>query len=204
MAVTGLALAGFLVTHTSSNLAIFSGREVYNAYPAFLRSLGSALWIARLGLLGAVSLHIFAAFKLTAENNKARDRRYAVQQSAATNYAARTMAVSGPILLLFLIYHLLHLTFGFTAGDYEHSHTDIYSNLVHGFQVPVVAWFYAFANLLLGLHLFHGLWSMFQTLGLNHPSYNPLMRGVAIVLTLYIAGGNILMPLAVLSGAVVL
>lgn len=204
MAITGLAMAGFLVAHTSGNLAMFSGREPYNAYAEFLHSLGGALWVARLGLLGAVTLHIFAAFKLTAENRGARSRRYAVQHNVATNYAARTMAVSGPIVLLFLIYHLLHLTFGFTPGDYEHSPTDVYSNMVRGFQVPLVAWFYAFANVLLGLHLFHGLWSMFQTLGINHRSYNPLLRALAVVLTLYIAGGNVIMPLAVLSGAVVL
>ena len=204
MAVTGLGMAVFLIGHTAGNLQIFLGREVYNDYAAFLHSLGSLLWIARLGLLGAVTLHILAAAKLTSENLAAREGRYAVKHHAVTNYAARTMAVSGPILALFIIYHIAHLTLGVTPGDYTHSETDVYSNFVRGFQIPWVAWFYALANLALGLHLFHGLWSMFQTLGINHASYNTLLKCVAIVITLFVAGGNIFMPLAVLSGAVVL
>lgn len=204
MAVTGLLLVGFLVEHLLGNLIVFQGREAYNAYAAFLHSLGGLLWVLRLGLLGAVSLHIFAAVKLSAENAKARPQRYAVKHNAVTNYAARTMVWSGPLILLFLIYHLAHLTFGVTAGDYTHSSTDVYSNLVHGFQVPLVAFFYATANVFLGLHLFHGLWSMFQTLGINHPSYNFHLRALAITLALFIAGGNVFIPLAVLSGTVAL
>ena len=204
MAVTGLAMAGFLVAHTAGNLQIFSGREVYNSYAAFIHSLGGALWGLRLLLLGAVTVHILAAVKLTTGNVTAREGRYAIKHHAVTNYAARTMAVSGPILALFIIYHLAHLTFGITPGDYKHSATDAYANFVRGFQIPWVAYFYALANLALGLHLYHGLWSMFQTLGINHPSYNACLKAVAIIITLFVAGGNIFMPLAVLSGAVVL
>lgn len=204
MAVSGLLMVGFLVEHTSGNLIIFSGREAYNSYASFLHSLGGLLWIARLVLLTAVTLHIFSAARLWAKNLGARDRRYALKRDVVTNYAARTMVVSGPIVLLFLIYHLAHLTFGMTPGDYEHSLTDPFANLVRGFQVPLVAWFYALSNVLLGMHLYHGLWSMCQTLGMNHPSYNFHLRAAATTITVFVAGGNILMPLAVLSGAVVL
>jgi len=204
MAITGLVMAGFLIAHTAGNLQIFAGREVYNAYAAFIHSLGGALWVMRLTLLGAIAVHILASAKLTSENLGAREGRYAVKHHAVTNYAARTMVVSGPILGLFIVYHLLHLTFGMTPGDYVHSQTDAYANFLRGFQIPWVAWFYALANLALGLHLFHGLWSMFQTLGINHPSYNACLKAVAVLITLFVAGGNIFMPLAVLSGAVVL
>lgn len=204
MAVTGLMLVGFLVAHTAGNLQIFAGREVFNAYAAMLQSLGGLLWFMRLGLLGAVGLHILAAVKLSTENMAARNGRYAVQKSAATNYAARTMVVSGPILLLFIVYHIAHLTLGTTFGAYEHSPTDAYGNFVHGFSIPVVAWCYVVANLALGLHMFHGVWSMFQTLGINHPSYNFHLKAGAITITMFVIAGNVFMPLAVLSGAVVL
>lgn len=204
MAVTGLILTGFLVAHAAGNLTMFQGREAYNAVPAFYESLGPVLWIFRLVLLAAVGLHILSAVKLSAENAGARHRGYAVKHTAATNYAARTMVVSGPIVLLFIIYHLLHLTFRVSPGAFAYEEGDLYSYMVRGFQVPWVAWFYAFANVLLGMHLFHGLWSMFQTLGLNHPSYNVHLRALAIAITLFICGANVVMPLTVLSGAVVL
>ena len=204
MAVTGVVMVGFLVGHLLGNLLIFSGREAMNAYSAFLHDSPGILWTARLLLLGSVTAHILAAGKLASENMGARTQRYAVRHDAVTNYAARTMVVSGPILLLFIVYHLAHLTFGVTPGPYAHSHTDVYANLVRGFSVPLVAYFYAFANLCLGLHLFHGMWSVFQTLGINHPSYNFHLRALAVTITLFIAGGNIFIPLAVLSGAVAL
>ena len=204
MAITGIILTGFLVVHAAGNLTMFSGREAFNAVPALYESFGPLLWVARLVLLGAVGLHIMSAAKLSTENIGARHQRYAVKHTAVTNYAARTMVVSGPIVLLFIIYHLLHLTLRMSPGAFSYEEGDLYSYMVQGFQVPWVAWFYAFANVLLGMHLFHGLWSMFQTLGINHPSYNFHLRALAITLTLFISGANVLMPLAVLSGAVVL
>lgn len=202
MAVTGLVLVGFLVTHLLSNLLIFQGPEAINAYSKFLHDLGGLLWVARLGLLGATVAHVGAAVKLSAGNLGARNRRYAVQHNAVTSYAARTMVASGPIVGLFLVYHLLHLTFGVTPGPFEHSPTDVYSNVVQGFSVPVVAFAYAIANVFLGMHLFHGLYSMFQTLGINHPSYNPHFKVVAVLISGFITAGNVFIPLAVLSGAV--
>lgn len=204
MAGTGLGLTGFLVVHALGNLNVFKGREAFNAVPAFYESLGLLLWVLRFGLLGMAALHIFAAAKLSGENLRARRGRYAVKHAAVTNYAARTMVVSGPIVLLFLIYHLLHLTAKTSPGAFSYEEGDLYSFVVQGFQVPWVAWFYAFANVLLGMHLYHGLWSMFQTLGINHPSYNFHMRAFALTLTVFITGANVVMPLAVLSGAVVL
>lgn len=204
MAVTGLAMVLFLIGHLLANLLVFSGPEAINAYSKWLHDNPGLLWGARLGLLAAVTVHILAAGKLSAENMQARSTRYAKKVDAVTNYAARTMVWSGPILLLFIVYHLAHLTFGVTPGPFKHSSTDVYANVVQGFSVPLVAYFYAFANLCLGLHLFHGLWSMFQTLGINHPSYNFHLRALAVTITVFVAGGNIFIPLAVLSGAVTL
>lgn len=202
MAVTGAALVGFLIMHLLGNLLIFAGPDAINAYSAVLHANPALLWVARLGLLGAVGAHIAAAARLTATNIAARNGRYVVRHTPATNYAARTMEVSGPIVLLFIGYHLMHLTFGVTPGDFEHSSTDVYANLVRGFSVPLVAGFYAVANMCLGLHLFHGLYSMFQTLGINHPSYNLYFKVGALLITGFITAGNILIPLAVLGGAV--
>jgi succinate dehydrogenase / fumarate reductase cytochrome b subunit len=153
-------------------------------------------------LLGSVLLHIAAAFRLYAKNNAARTHRYAKKRDVATNYAARTMMVSGPILIGFILYHLAHLTFGVTPGPFEHSESDVYSNVVHGFSVWWVAGLYIVSMLALGNHLFHGTWSMFQTLGWNHTAYNQRLMRLALGITLFVTLGNISIPLAVLTGIV--
>jgi succinate dehydrogenase / fumarate reductase cytochrome b subunit len=193
---------GFVIGHFLGNSLIFVGPEAINAYSAKLHSVPELLWLARIVLLASVLAHIVTAMKLSAKNQAARPSRYRVEKDVATTYAARTMVWSGPILLLFLIYHLAHLTFGVTPGAYEHSTTDVYANLVRGFSVPWVAGFYMVANLALGVHLFHGVWSMFQSLGINHPAYNAGLEKLAVVITVVVAGGNISIPLAVLTGIV--
>jgi succinate dehydrogenase / fumarate reductase, cytochrome b subunit len=202
MAVTGVILVGFLIGHFLGNALIWLGPKAINDYSAALHRLGELLWLARIILLTSVVLHIAAAFSLYAKNSAARPQRYKVRRDLATNYAARTMMWSGPILLGFIVYHLAHLTFGLTPGTYEHSHDDVYANLVRGFSIPWVTGLYVISMIALGNHLFHGTWSMFQSLGINHPSYNLRLQRIALGLTLLITLGNISIPLTVLLGLV--
>ncbi|HET8932986.1 MAG TPA: succinate dehydrogenase cytochrome b subunit [Polyangiales bacterium] len=202
MAVTGVILVGFLIGHFIGNALVFVGPEAINSYSAFLHNSHGLLWVARAVLLASVGLHIGAALRLYAMNTSARPQRYQVKHDSVTNYAARTMMVTGPILLGFIVFHLAHLTFGVTMGDYDHSHTDVYSNVISSFSVPWVSFVYIISMLALGNHLFHGTWSMFQSLGFNHSAYNKRIMRVALGITLFVTLGNISIPLAVLFGIV--
>ena len=202
MAITGAILVGFVFFHFVGNALIFAGPEAINSYSALLHNSHGLIWVARVVLLGSVVLHIGAALSLYAKNTAARQDRYRVKRNLATNYAARTMVLSGPILLGFVIFHLAHLTFGYTPGRYAHSASDVYSNLVRGFSIPWVTGLYVVSMLALGFHLFHGTWSMFQSLGVNHSAYNQrLMRG-ALLVTAIVTLGNISIALSVLFGIV--
>jgi succinate dehydrogenase / fumarate reductase cytochrome b subunit len=200
MAVTGAALFGFVVAHMVGNLQVFLGREAMNAYAVFLREVlhGAGLWIARAGLLAAVALHIWAATSLTLANRAARPQDYRQRADLASSYASRTMRWSGVIVALFVVYHLMHLTWGNAHPDFRHG--DVYHNFIVGFQQPLVSFFYIVATIGLGLHMWHGVWSMMQTLGLNHPRYNALRKGFAVLITLVVVLGNISFPVAVLTG----
>lgn len=202
MAVTGLVLVGFLIVHFIGNSLVYAGPEAINAYSAMLHNSHGLVWVARAVLLGSVALHIGSALTLYVRNNAARPQRYHVKQDSATNYAARTMMVSGPILLGFIVYHLAHLTGGVSMGEYDHSTTDVYSNVVNGFSVPWVAFVYIVSMVALGNHLFHGTWSMFQSLGWNHTAYNKRLMWLALGITLFVTLGNISIPLSVLFGIV--
>jgi succinate dehydrogenase cytochrome b subunit len=200
MAVTGVALFGFVVGHFIGNLQIFLGREAMNAYAVFLREFlhGAGVWLARGGLLVAVALHIWAATSLTLMNRAARPVGYQERRDLAASYASRTMRWSGVILALFVVYHLMHLTWGTAHPDFRHG--DVYHNFIVGFQQPLVSFFYIAAMISLGLHMWHGVWSMMQTLGLSHPRYNPWRRAFAVAITLVVVLGNIAFPVAVLTG----
>jgi len=202
MAVTGVILVGFLIGHFTGNALIFAGPEAINAYSHFLHNTHGLIWVVRALLLASLVLHIWSALRLYARNTSARRQGYRVKRDVATNYAARTMMWSGPILLGFIVYHLAHLTFGLTPGAYEHSEADVYSNLVRGFQIWWVSGFYIVSMLALGNHLFHGTWSMFQSLGVNHSAYNQRLMRLALGITLFVTLGNISIPLAVLLGIV--
>ena len=200
MAVTGLILFGFVVAHMIGNLQVYLGPEVFNHYAELLRELGHgmALWIARAGLLVAVGLHIWSAWRLTLMNNAARPVGYRETERRESTYASRTMRWSGPILLLFILYHLAHFTLGTAHPQFVEG--DVYGNVIVGFQsTPVVA-FYVAAMLALGLHLYHGIWSMLQTLGLSHPRYDHLRHAFATLVAVVVVVGNISFPLAVLTG----
>ena len=204
MALTGIVLFGFVIAHMIGNLQVYLGPEVFNHYAELLRELGHgmALWIARAGLLVAVGLHIWSAWRLTLMNNAARPVGYREVERRESTYASRTMRWSGVILLLFIVYHLLHFTFGVHAVHPQFVPGDAYHNFVTGFQNPLVSGFYILAMLALGLHLYHGAWSFMQTLGLSHPRYDHLRYAFAALVTIVILAGNISFPVAVLTGYV--
>lgn len=207
MGVTGLLLFGFVLVHMVGNLKMYQGQAKFDAYAEGLRELGApvlghgqALWIARLVLLAAVLLHIHAAVVLTLVNRRARPEDYAGRDTVQATYAARTMRWGGVILLLFVLYHLAHFTFGWAHPDFEPG--KVYQNVVVGFSIPWVAVLYIAANLALGFHLFHGLWSLFQSLGWNHPRFNPWRRRFATAFATIVTLGNVSFPIAVLTGVV--
>lgn len=201
MAVSGFVVVGWLFLHMLGNLGVFAGRTSYNDYAAFLAQRPPLLWGQRLVLAAALIAHITAAFQLWARNSEARPRSYAQRKDLATNYAALTMRYGGLVLLSYIIYHVLHLTVGMTGHlGYDFVHGDPYNNLVLGFQRPLVVGFYLVAQVALGMHLYHGIWSLTQTLGADHPKYNGLRQSVAAGLTLLIVLGFVAVPISVLTG----
>ncbi len=201
MAISGAILVGFVVVHMLGNLQLYVGQEKFNAYAEKLHTdLFPLLVVARVVLLGAVAMHIASAFLLFRKNRMARPQRYQKKRDIATDYAAKTMYLSGPILLGFILYHLAHMTFGKTFGVYEWIDGDPYNNLVHGFQHWAIAIPYIVGNVFLGTHLFHGIYSVFQSLGANHKKYNHLRRDLAVGLATLVTLGNLSLPIAVQAG----
>ena len=199
MAVTGVIWFGYLIAHMSGNLLIFAGPEPINDYSRFLHENVGLLWAARVVLIAALLGHIVASTQLTMQNLSARPIPYSRRDDVATNYAARTMIWSGPILLFFILYHVAHLTLGALPGHpYDPHH--VYNNLVYGFRIPWVSALYVLSMAAVALHLYHGVWSFFQSLGLSHPRYNPLRRQLATAITLLVVVGFLSVPVAVLSG----
>lgn len=207
MALSGIVLFGFVLGHMAGNLKLYLGPEAINHYAEWLREAGTPLlppsgllWIARVGLLAAVAVHIGAAWKLTLINRRARPQDYVARGVVQATYASRTMRWGGVIVLLFVLYHLADLTFGWVNPDFVPG--DVYHNVVAGFSVWWVSAFYMLGQVALAFHLYHGLWSLFQSLGWNHPAYNGWRRRFAATFALVVAAGNLSFPLAVLSGLV--
>ncbi len=198
MAVSGAVLFLFVIGHLIGNLQIYEGPEKLNSYSVFLHSMPALLWAIRILLLVMVTLHIWSSIQLALRNLEARPAGYVKWKATESTYAARTMYWSGPIILAFVIYHLLDLTFGKANPHYVAG--DVYGNVIASFRVIPVSAFYIFAMLLLGMHLYHGLWSMFQSLGYSHPRYTPLLKRTAAVAAVLIAAGNISIPVAVMAG----
>ncbi len=200
MAVTGAVLFGFVIVHMLGNLQVYVGAEAINAYGLSLRTLlhGVGIWLFRAVLLLAVVLHIWAMTALTLANRRARGVGYREWKARESTYASRTMRWSGVFLLAFIVFHLLHFTTGDLHPDFIPG--DVYHNVITGFQVLPVAIVYILATLALALHLFHGSWSMLQTLGLNHPRYNRLRNIVCVSLAALVVIGNLSFPVAVLTG----
>lgn len=208
MAITGIALLGYIAAHMLGNLKVYFGPEEINHYGEALRELGGdlaprthVLWALRIGLLAAGILHVHAAYTLTYTNFKARAGRYRERDYAAVNYASRTMRLTGTVVLLFVVFHLADLTWGIEpAATGEFFRGDVYSNLVASFDRLWVAIVYIVANLALGLHIFHGTWSLFQSLGWSHPRFNQWRRWLAYAFTAAIVVGNLSFPIAVQLG----
>jgi succinate dehydrogenase / fumarate reductase cytochrome b subunit len=202
MAVTGILLFVFVIGHLLGNLQVFEGPAKLNAYGAFLHSIGEFLWPVRIILLIAVTLHIVATVQLALRKKRARPIEYSVKKAIASSYASRTMYWSGPIVLAFIIFHLLHLTAGYIHPGAAYIEGDVYHNVVSGFQVWWVSLSYVVAISLLGLHLRHGLWSMFQSLGIHQPQHTARLKTTAMVIAVLIVLGYISIPISVLLGLV--
>src|SRR6266705_2452205 len=207
MAVTGVILFLFVVAHLLGNLKIFEGPAAFNAYAEGLRTVGAPffgrgwlLWIARAVLIVAVLAHMWAAIETTRASWRARPVSYRRLEPVETTYAARTMRWGGVLIVLYVIYHLLDFTFGRVNPSFVPG--DVYHNVVASFRVWPVSAAYVVAMIVVGLHIYHGLWSAGQTLGVNRPPTVGWRRGVAAVIAVLIAGGYISIPVAVLSGLV--
>lgn len=204
MAMTGLVLFGFTLGHMVGNLQVFMGPEVFNHYAVSLHELGALLWIARAVLLVCFVAHIAMALQLVSQSAAARPVAYKKKVNKRTTFAALTMKFSGFTLLFFVLYHLAHFTFpGVAMGAYEHQHySQVYTNFVNGFSIPWVVAVYIAAMISLGLHLYHGSYSLFQTMGLNNPLRNDAAKSLAQFVALVVTVGNIVLPLSVLLGLV--
>lgn len=198
VAVTGLVLFAYVLVHMLANLQVFLGPAAINRYAELLHGAPLLLWGARSVLLASVAVHILAAFRLAVRNWRARPVGYRVRRYRDADYAARTMVWSGPIIAAFVAFHLADLTVGsanpaFRAGD-------VYHNVVASFSRPAVALLYLVAVGLLGFHLYHGLWSLSQTLGASHPAIDRQRRILAAALAVAVTAGFAAVPVAVLAG----
>ncbi len=208
MAVTGIALMGYVFFHMLGNFKVYFGPEDVNHYAEWLRDLLTpflprtvALWLMRLGLIVAFVLHIHAAYALTLMNRRARPSGYASERDyVAANFASRTMRWTGVIVGLYVVFHLLDLTWGPANPDFVRG--DPYHNMVESFERVPVAIVYIVANIALAVHLFHGAWSLFQSLGWNHPRFNAWRGWFAKGFATVILVGNVTFPVMVLAGVV--
>jgi succinate dehydrogenase / fumarate reductase cytochrome b subunit len=212
MAVTGVALSLFVLGHMAGNLLAFAGEKALNDYAVGLRKIPALLWGARIGLLVAVLLHIWAYLLLTKTSWAARPQGYRVKSYKESTFASRTMRWTGPLLAAFVVYHLLHLTLGTVLPGFRHFETvehpmfgptlvaHTYENLITGLSVVPVAIFYVLAIGALAVHLYHGVWSTFQTLGSNQPRYDSAGRKIATVFAIIVCAGFAAVPIAVVAG----
>lgn len=207
MAVTGLIWFGYLIVHLWGNLKIYAGPQFLNEYGGFLRTVGEPffgnsqlLWVARIILIPAFIIHLWAALQLTTRDRASRPQRYSVRKNLESSFASRTMIWGGLFILLFVIYHVLDFTFGTVNPNFVDG--DIYHNVVASFRVWPVVVFYVLAMIAVGLHLLHGIWSLFQTLGWNNARSTRILRNIATVFAVLLTVGNISIPVAVLSGIV--
>ena len=208
MAISGLALIGFVLAHAFGNLKLYFGQEDFDHYAESLRTLlypviprTWTLWGMRIGLIAMFVAHIGSAVSLTRMNQRARPIKYHTPRHyIAANFASRTMRWTGIIVALYVLFHLADLTWGFANPDFVRG--DAYANLVASFERVPVAILYSIANVALGIHLFHGGWSMLQSMGINSPRYNGARRAFAAGLATVITLVNVSFPLSVLFGIV--
>lgn len=206
VAVTGVLLFGFVVAHMLGNLQIFIGPEAINAYGHKLHEMPGLLWTARIGLLVVFVVHIYLAISLNLENRRARPVPYGYEQTVKATYGSLHMVMTGLMILAFVIYHLMQFTFHLVPpGDAGMTQLadgtevyDVYRTVVLGFRNPAIVGVYVVAQILLAIHLAHGMTSIFQTMGLFSPRRPNRFGFVGPICGLVIAVGNISIPLAVL------
>ncbi len=210
MAVSGVALMGFVFAHMVGNLKMYFGESDYNSYAHFLREMGYPilpetvlLWGMRIGLIAAFGIHMHAAYSLTMQNRKARKTKYQSQRDyIAASFASRTMRWTGTIVALFILWHLADLTWGVEAVNPDYVKGEVYDNVVASLSRAPVTALYIIANLALGFHLYHGAWSLFQSLGINNPKYNAARRYFAQGFAAVVVIGNISFPVSIALGIV--
>lgn len=213
MAISGIAMMGFVLFHMIGNLKMYMGASALDHYAEFLQELlypilpkQVMLWILRGGLVTMLILHLHAAWSLTRLNRHARAVKYqGPRDYQVAKFASRTMRWSGIIVLAYLVWHLLDFTFGTvnavgTDGTFVRG--EVYNNVVRSLDRPLVAAFYVIANILLGIHLFHGSWSIFQSMGWNNPRFNNWRRAFATGFATIVVVGNVSFPIAVIAGIV--
>lgn len=207
VAVTGILLFLFLIAHMSGNMLIWQGPDAINGYARWLRDHTSLLWTARIGLLAIAVIHVTFTILLTLQNRAARPERYARETTVQAGWSSLNMIWTGLLVLAFILYHIGHFTLhavdtGAMAVDPATGMVDVYAMVTTGFRVPWVAGSYLAAMVLLGFHLVHGVKSLFQTLGWNHGTINPVVRVVTPLLAVLIAAGNCAIVLSILLGMV--
>jgi succinate dehydrogenase / fumarate reductase cytochrome b subunit len=216
MAITGIGLMGFVVFHMIGNLKMYMGASDLNHYAHFLEKLlypilpeKAMLWILRAGLIGMVLLHLHAAYSLTVLNRRARPVKYQSERDyQVASFASRSMRLTGIVVLLFIVWHLLDLTFGagainsYVGTKDAEGLKDVYGAVAFSLDRLPVAIFYVLANIMLGIHLFHGVWSLFQSLGWNNPKFNKWRSGLSTGIATIVVVGNVSFPIAVLAGIV--
>lgn len=209
MGATGILLVLFVVGHMLGNLQVFLGPDALNHYAAKLQGLGGFLWVIRFGLLAVFAVHVLTGIVLELGNRAARPVAYRRRDSLESTVFSRTMIWSGLALLAFVTYHLLHFTFHATNPEHVattmldgEEHKDVYRMVILGFQQAPIAISYVVAMGLLGFHLAHGVGSIFQSLGWNHPKYEPLWSRLGATVAVILVIGNVAMPLCVLLGVV--
>jgi len=208
MAITGIMLMGFVFAHMVGNLKMYLGPEDFDHYAEFLRELAVpilprtvALWLMRLGLVAAFALHIHSAYSLTRMNHAARTVKYQSQRDyIAANFASRSMRWTGIIVGLFVVFHLFDLSWTGTGATFVRGQA--YENVADSLARTWVALIYIAANIALGIHLFHGAWSLFQSMGWNNPRFNSWRRNFAAAFAVLIVIGNVSFPVAVQLGIV--
>jgi succinate dehydrogenase / fumarate reductase cytochrome b subunit len=207
MGITGLVLWGFVLGHVLGNLQVFQGAEPLNAYGAFLHGLahGAGIWAVRAVMITVVVAHIFFGIRLARLNRAARPVGYRVQKSRRTNLASMTMAVSGLLILGFIVFHLLHFTVGSIQPEFYHvdmrpnanGRHDVFDMVVNGFKTPWIVAVYVVGQAVLLSHLIHGTVSLWQSLGLHHNVWTPAMKVIGRGLAVFIVGANIAIPVAI-------
>ena len=201
MALTGVMMFLFVIGHLLGNLLVFAGRTRINAYAQFLHFDDSLLWTVRSILIIAATMHVVVTIQLALRNKEARPISYLRKEAINSSYASRTMYWSGPIVLAFIIFHLLQFTAGYIHPEMRFIPNDVYHNLVTGFRVWWVSAWYVFSISLLGLHLRHGLWSMLQSIGLAHSlRKEQTLKLVALIISVLIVLGYISIPISILLG----